>query len=150
MGPLRHAALAAGSAVAFLIATRDFTASMLVLASGTLIDADHIVDYVASEGFRLDSGALRSGAYFRKRGRALVLLHSYEIIAVAVGLVWSQRGPVKALGLLAGALPHLAADILTYRFDPACYSLAYRAAHGFRLSAFRPQAPGGPCEETHP
>ncbi|HTV74556.1 MAG TPA: hypothetical protein VME66_12745 [Candidatus Acidoferrales bacterium] len=105
--------------------------------AGSLIDVDHLLDYVLAEGPRLRWNALASGSYFRKRGKALVLLHSYECVILA-GVILVRFGQYDAAwGVVCGALTHLFSDVVYYRFTPLCYSLTYRLVRGFRLEAFK-------------
>lgn len=140
MGPAAHAGIAAltGAAVALCGGVE---AGLTAFAAGTLIDADHLIDYVAAEGWHFDLGVMLSGSYFRKASRAYVLLHSYELVVLSsLGCVVSGH-PLFALGLAAGALTHLGSDILYYRFTPLAYSTVYRAVHGFGLDAFKRRSP---------
>jgi len=139
MGPIGHALISAPIAAAVWAATGDPAAGAAAFIAGTCIDADHLVDYVSVEGFHFDLDAIRSGRYFKESGRALVLLHSYEVIVAAslIALRWS--GPVAA-AILLGAAAHLVTDLLFYRFRPACYSLLYRLKTRFALASFRASA----------
>lgn len=137
MGPLAHIAVAGGAAAAVYVVGGGTAGAAAALLTGTLIDADHIVDYVLAEGCRLRIESLRSGAYFRKAGRALVLLHSYELVILA-SIACAALGRVDiGLGIAFGALTHLGSDVAYYRFTPLAYSTVYRYRHGFRLESFK-------------
>jgi hypothetical protein len=137
MGPGRHMLIGGVTGAALLASGRGPEASLAAFLAGSLIDADHILDYVLGEGFVLRWRSLTSGAYFRKRGKALVLLHSYECVILAGGLLIRFGQVDVALGIVAGAMTHLLSDVLYYGFTPLCYSLTYRMVHGFRLDAFK-------------
>jgi hypothetical protein len=122
-----------------------------VAAGGFLIDVDHVVDYVVFER----AGRLTPGAFLRhyvegRTRRVVLVLHSYEIVALLGLMAWWTQADVL-LGYLAGALMHLALDLvfngrLTPRSITAFYSFAYRASHRFdarRLLAHPRLAPAG-------
>jgi hypothetical protein len=107
-----------------------------IAAGGFLIDVDHAVDYVLVERQR----DLRPGAFLRyyvegRVRRTVLVLHSYELFALLIGLGWWLESPAL-IGYLLGALLHLGLDIVfngeqTPRSIAAFYSFAYRAAHRF-------------------
>ncbi len=122
-----------------------------IAAGGFAIDVDHMVDYVIFERAR----ALTPGAFLRhyvegRARRAVLLLHSYELLALLGLMAWWTQA-VVLLGYLVGALMHLALDLvfngrLTPHSITAFYSFAYRAAHRFdarRLLGHPRLAPAG-------
>jgi hypothetical protein len=137
MGPVAHTAVAALTAAAFVAAHAPPEGAVAAFCAGTLIDADHLVDYLLVEGPRFDLTSLRTGAYFRKAGRALVLLHSYELVIAGAFAAAVCGYPWMSAGIMAGAATHLVCDVCYYRFDPRCYSLVYRMLRGFALDAFK-------------
>jgi hypothetical protein len=137
MGPGRHALIGALTGGAVLALGHGVSGAIAAAAVGTLIDADHLLDYVLSEGLTLRWSALSSGSYFRKRGKALVLLHSYECVILAGALLVRFGQFDVAWGVVCGALTHLFSDIIYYGFTPLCYSLTYRLVNGFKLEAFK-------------
>jgi membrane-bound metal-dependent hydrolase YbcI (DUF457 family) len=137
MGPLRHVLIGGLTGAALYAGGCGAQAGVAALLAGSLIDADHVLDYVLGEGFVLRWHSLTSGSYFRKRGKALVLLHSYECVILA-GVLLIRFGHFDvAVGVVAGAMTHLLSDVFYYGFTPLCYSLTYRLVHGFRLDAFK-------------
>lgn len=126
--------LAACGAAAAL--TESWPAVAGVAAGGFLIDVDHAVDYVVFDGQR----DLRPGAFLRHYvdgdvQRVVLLLHSYELLAILAVAGW-WTGWVALWGYLAGAVMHLALDMI---FNGGLlpgnvvgfYSFAYRARRGF-------------------
>jgi len=122
-----------------------------VAAGGFLIDLDHVVDYVVFE----DRRALTPGAFLRhyvegRMRRTVLMLHSYELVALLGLLAWWTES-VTLFGYLGGAVMHLVLDLIwNGRLTPhsivAFYSFAYRAAHHFDGQQLlgRPNfAPGG-------
>ena len=142
MGPIAHAAISAPLSVAVWAVTGDIAAGAATFIAGTLIDADHLVDYIAARGLRFDLRSIRTGSYFKETGRALVPLHSYEVVILVTLLAALGFGQALALGIAVGAGVHLACDLAFYRFSPLCYSLAYRLGTSFSLRSFRPISRG--------
>jgi hypothetical protein len=137
MGPVRHALLSAAVGTVLVPLTHDPRVFWAAVIAGTLIDVDHALDYVLVHGLRLDLNALRTGSYFARSGRVIVLLHSYEL-AIAAGLFTAWfAGWRLGVGVAAGALVHLAWDVGHYGLRPAAYSLAFRLTHEFRASALK-------------
>ena len=104
------------------------------LLSSLLIDVDHIVDYLRTVGPHWDTGALTTGSYFASSGRAMVLLHSWElaVVMVVIGLIVGDRKyGVPLLGLGVGMIGHLFVDQITYNQPWAAYFLVVRWLHGF-------------------
>jgi hypothetical protein len=137
LGPLRHAAIGAATAAAVYALGGRAEGAGGAFLSGVLIDADHLLDYYLAEGTALDLESLSKGLYFRKAGRALVLLHGYEL-AILMWIVLRAAGrPRLGAGICAGAMTHLLSDIRYYRFSLLAYSLIYRGMNGFRLGAMK-------------
>jgi hypothetical protein len=98
----------------------------VVLATGVLIDLDHLVDL----------------ALVRRVGqrRWIVLpLHGWELVGV-LALEGFRVGGSRVARLAAvGLFTHLLLDLATNRVArPAFYSLLYRGWHGFRADRLRP------------
>ena len=104
---------------------------LAVLATGVLIDADHLIDYLL----------------FRQAGRrrwVVLPLHGWEyglalLLSDRLGR-WSGLARAAALGLIL----HLLLDLATNRpADPALYSVVYRLHHRFAAARLRPGGGGG-------
>jgi hypothetical protein len=117
-------------------------------AGGFLIDVDHMVDYVLFERQR----DLRPGAFLRyylsgRAERVVLMLHSYELLALLAVLAWITR--VDWLwGWVFGMLLHLPLDVIfNGKFASGgmlhFYSFIVRARAGFRAAHFtdRPVVP---------
>jgi hypothetical protein len=137
MGPLGHALVSAPLAGAVWSVTGSADAAAATFLSGTLIDVDHLVDYVLAHGWKVDLASVKSGSYFRDAGRAFVLLHSYELVLGMAAVAGARFGWPIGFGIGLGALAHLIIDVVFYRFTPLCYSLIYRLGTGFELASFR-------------
>jgi hypothetical protein len=119
------------------------------LAAGAfLIDVDHAVDYVLFERQR----DLRPGSFLRyylggRVQRAVLVLHSYELLALCAGLAW-LTGAAWLWGWVFGMLLHLPLDIVfNGKFASgglvSFYSFIVRARAGFQIRRFvdRPARP---------
>jgi hypothetical protein len=117
-------------------------------AGGFLIDVDHMIDYVLLERQR----DLRPGSFLRyylggKVERAVLVLHSYELLALLAGISW-LTGAEWLWGWVFGMMLHLPLDILfNGKFASggfvSFYSFIVRARAGFRIRRFadRPVRP---------
>lgn len=110
-------------------------------AGGFLIDVDHAVDYVLFERQR----DLRPGSFLRyylegKVQRVVLLLHSYELLALLATGAW-LTGADWLWGWVLGMLLHLPLDIIfNGKFASGglvhFYSFIVRARAGFRTDRF--------------
>jgi hypothetical protein len=134
-GHLVTTALACG-AVHALTGSTALTAG--VAAGGFLVDLDHVVDYVLFEARRDLRPAAFLRYYMEQRTRRLVLLlHSYELLALLALLAWMANSEALWGYVLGVAGLHLPLDIvfngrvLSRNLVPF-YSFAYRWRSGFR------------------
>jgi hypothetical protein len=108
-----------------------------IAMGGFLIDLDHVLDYVAFEGRR----DLRPAAFLKyyteqRTQRLVLLLHSYEMLALLIGLAW-VTGWTWLWGYVVGMAFHLPLDIvfngqvLSRNLVPF-YSFTVRWRAGFR------------------
>jgi len=136
MSPGGHLITTAAVCAVTQTLTGDVSLTAGVAAGGFLIDVDHVIDYVLFE----DQRTLTPGAFLRhyvegRARRAVLLLHSYELVALLAWLAWCTPSTL-IVGYLGGTAMHLVLDLLwngrlTPRSIVAFYSLAYRAAHRF-------------------
>jgi hypothetical protein len=114
-------------------------------AGGILIDVDHVIDYVLFERQR----DLRPTAFLRyylsgRAERVVLMLHSYELLAVLTALAWFTR--VDWLwGWVFGMLLHLPLDVIfNGKFASGglvhFYSFIVRARAGFLADRFTDRA----------
>ena len=112
-----------------------------LFAGGFLIDVDHIFDYVVFEGQR----DLRPSAFLKhylegRVRRVVLVLHSYELLALLIVTAWLANG--EALwGYVLGMALHLPLDIVwNGRLVPGglvhFYSFAVRWRAGFAAARF--------------
>lgn len=138
MGPGAHGAMSLGLGSLIWSTTGSFSAGAICCLAGTAIDADHLLDYVLSEGPSFRPEAIASGSYFRRSGRAIVFLHSYELVLLGAAALCLKGRRSYAAALLVGALAHIASDAAFYGFTPLCYSLVYRIRNRFSVASFKP------------
>jgi hypothetical protein len=138
MMPGAHLLTAVGLGGAAYLATGSIPAGIGCFTGGFLIDVDHYFDYlfIEKQWHRpMPQSFLRY--YFDFQPTRLVLpLHSWELLTLMIiaGIVFSMPW---LIAYVVGALMHLFFDILingehALKQPVKFYSLAYRAAHGFR------------------
>ena len=114
-------------------------------AGGFLIDVDHVIDYVLFERQR----DLRPGSFLRyyvngRARRVVLLLHSYELLALLAAIAWLTR--IEWLwGWVFGMLLHLPLDVIfNGKFASGglvhFYSFIVRARAGFLADRFTDRA----------
>jgi hypothetical protein len=151
MSPGGHLVTTAVAGAAIYASTGSTALLAGFAAGGFLIDVDHAVDYILFERQR----DLRPGAFLRyylsgNVRRVVLLLHSYEVLAVLALLAWGTNW-AALWGYLLGAAVHLPLDIvfngrLHARSLVPFYSFAYRCRRGFRaaeLIGLTPTRPAG-------
>ncbi|MGH7389131.1 MAG: hypothetical protein ACREM3_06670 [Candidatus Rokuibacteriota bacterium] len=136
MSPGGHLLTTAAACVSAAVTTGSPGITAGIALGGFLIDVDHAIDYVLFEGQR----DLRPAAFLRyymegRARRAVLVLHSYELLAVLAWLAWSLDAAPLA-GYVFGAVMHLGLDLryngeYTPRSIAAFYSFGYRLAHRF-------------------
>ena len=129
MGPLGHTVVSLGIGAGVWGATGSALAVPASMATGVLIDADHVLDSYIT--------------YVKKdRRRVFVLFHAWEYailgLAMVIG-VWQHS--VLLAGVL-GYLGHLVGDQIANRpTHPLAYSIIYRMRSGFERSRLFQEAP---------
>jgi hypothetical protein len=148
VSPGGHLVTTAVACAAVYAGTESTALTAGLAAGGFLIDVDHAVDYVLFERQR----DLRPGSFLRyylggQVKRAVLVLHSYELLAVLAGVAW-LTGVEWLWGWVFGVLLHLPLDIVfNGKFASgglvSFYSFTVRARAGFRIERFmdRPARP---------
>jgi hypothetical protein len=123
-----------------------------LFAGGFLIDLDHVFDYVVFERQR----DLRPRAFMRhylegRVQRVVLVLHSYELMALLAWLAWLENS-VWLWGYVLGMALHLPLDVIwNGRLVPGglChfYSFAVRWRAGFRAAHFADPGRLAPLDE---
>ena len=137
MGPLGHTVVSAGIGVSVWAATGSAPALPAAIATGVLVDADHVLDFYY--------------LYVKKdRRRIFVLLHGWEYSVVALALVLGVWYHPALLAGVLGHLGHLAGDqARNSPAHPLAYSIAYRAGSRFRRAGLFPEPPATLSEALH-
>jgi hypothetical protein len=151
MSPGGHLVTTAIAGAAVYAATGSIPLVAGLAAGGFLIDVDHALDYVVFERQR----DLRPSAFLRyylsgRTQRVVLLLHSYELVALLALAAWATAS-VPLWGYLLGVALHLPLDIaFNGRFHARSlvpfYSFVYRCRLGFRsadLIGLTPMRPAG-------
>ena len=103
-------------------------------AAAVLVDADHVLDYLLSNGRFQGFGHLFR---FCRAGRLKyipLVAHSYELWLAGLFLLPGLAPPWLAQGILIGWLYHLLLDQLFNPAKPWVYFFGYRLALGFDKS----------------
>lgn len=146
MSPGGHLITTAVACAAVYAGTESVALTAGLAAGGFLIDVDHAVDYVLFERQR----DLRPSSFLRyylggKVQRAVLVLHSYELLGLLAALAWLTN--VEWLwGWVFGMLLHLPLDVVfNGKFASGglihFYSFVVRARAGFRIARFADRRP---------
>ena len=106
------------------------------LLGGTLIDVDHVADFVAERGGWEGREAFERHFYDNRMRRLVLVLHGFDLL-LAAGLLLLWRGAHAALaaglwGAWLGGTVHLLCDWWWNPLRPGGYFFLYRARYGFR------------------
>lgn len=143
MGPLGHSAISAIAATGVYTVTDSWASALLCFASGTLVDLDHILDYllnIGTRGFSLKAvhaASMETGASRGERGmrRFYLIFHSAELLIGALCALFFVRTPLL-IGFVVGYGLHLVVDWVTNPVIPQTYFILWRASIGFRSNRF--------------
>lgn len=128
--PRVHLVISLGLAALQLWRTRRLIPTVAPLASGFLVDADHLVDH-----------GLRNSSLGRGGERLVLALHGWEYL---LPLGWLESKLLRSrsgYGLTLGLLVHLVVDHLTNDANsPLTYFVLYRASRGFAGRFFAGEA----------
>jgi hypothetical protein len=141
VSPGGHLVTTTAACAAVYAGTGSAALSAGLFAGGFLIDVDHVFDYVVFERQR----DLRASRFMRhymegRVQRVVLLLHSYELMALLAWLAWTSHS-VWLCGYVLGMALHLPLDIIwNGRLVPGglghFYSFAVRWRAGFRAAHF--------------
>ena len=131
MNPFAHIAISTALGGALWFALKSIPAALACLAAGVLVDLDHVLDYIYNFGWRPRARHFMRTFKHDVLRRIVVFLHSWELAPLAVLAVWWSGWHPVGIGLLAGALAHLALDQIFNRHSPLAYFITYRIYHRF-------------------
>ncbi|HUM16957.1 MAG TPA: hypothetical protein VL086_14780 [Candidatus Nitrosotalea sp.] len=145
MSPGGHLVTTAAACAVIYAGTGSPALTAGLAAGGFLIDVDHVVDYVLFERQR----DLRPAAFLKhylggQVQRAVLVLHSYELLVLLAALAW-MTGIEWLWGWVFGMLLHLPLDVIfNGKFASGglahFYSFIVRARAGFRIDRFADRA----------
>lgn len=125
MRPIYHVAISGALALAQWRLSGDRRAAAWTLLSGTLIDLDHLPDYVLNAR--------------REDIRLTFVLHSWELWAAVAAVAWARGGRRAAVAAVGSPVLHLLLDVWGNRVPPRFFSFVWRARRGFSVRAIRPK-----------
>ena len=129
MRPLQHLAYSTAAASVLLITTKNLKIAMGCVASGVLVDLDHLIEYRNYCGTQWDWEEFSSGIYFDKKGTFKLIFHSWEAACVLWSIVLSRDGIRKRsllYGIAAGYTLHLILDQIGNNLNKMGYFELYR------------------------
>ena len=99
---------------------------------GTLIDLDHIIDYIYAHGKKWDWKKINAAHHERHSGKLYVPLHSYELLLIFFLLTLDPSLTPWRVGITLSLLAHFLCDQF---FNPrrkfSTYFLIHRIIHKF-------------------
>ena len=121
MKPHSHAAVSVAIGGAVWGSTQSPYAMVSAVATGLLVDLDHLVEYYW---------------WFVKgdRSRVFFFLHSYELLAPGVLAIYLSGWDPMVIGVMCAFLGHLLSDQLVNPIKRLGYFWTYRSLKGFRRS----------------
>ena len=133
MRPVYHILASASVAAVVYRLSGSVVASGASLATGVLIDLDHLVDYFKARGPQFDWQYFMGGEYFSDNGQIIVPMHSIELLLVLAALT-PLLGQVTTLGMAVSFCLHLLMDLWVYPLHPLTYSFIFRWLNRFDLT----------------
>lgn len=143
----RHLALSAGISALLYRLTQNRRAAVSSFLAGVFWDLDHVADYMIQYGIPWNLGVFFRRFYKREIPRVVLLLHSWEIVALMVGFTGLRicsfyRGknqgtsattkvPWALVGTVVGAVSHLLSDQIVNKPRPRAYFFVSRLRSGF-------------------
>lgn len=120
---------------AFYALTRSWGLAVSSFLSGTLVDADHLLDFWREYGLRADLRRIFAVCHGHRLRRAVLFLHAWEwFFAGLLAARLTEWNPVVS-GTAIGLGFHLVLDQVANRPEPAGYWFFWRLRRGFSLAA---------------
>ena len=129
MRPLQHLAYSTAAASVLLLTTKSPKIAMGCVASGVLVDLDHLIEYKNYCGNHWGWEEFSTGVYFDKKGTVKVIFHSWEAASVLWSIVLARDGIRKKsllYGVAAGYTLHLILDQIGNHLNKMGYFELYR------------------------
>lgn len=110
MRTVGHIITSAGVAGASYLRYRSKPAAIATFLAGTLIDLDHLVDYVRAHGWKPNWSRFSEASHEKYSGKLYVPLHSYELLALFFLFFRGEKRQPYRVGITASVLTHLLLD----------------------------------------
>jgi len=141
MQPTSHIILSGAVSGILCAATGSPVLAATSFLAGFLIDADHIVDYVAEYGLHFDRRFFFESFHVGRYRKIRIVLHAWEWLAVILGIAWLTGWNDPVSGIAAGMTHHMIADQLTNEPAPLAYFLIWRVKTRFCYRLAFPNKP---------
>jgi hypothetical protein len=130
--PLAHAVTSGVISACVGLYFKSAACAAISLASGTLIDIDHLLDYFAGHPFTVRFKDIYEACEETRMKKLYLVLHSYEIVIMLWVLIYafSLSNAWKALAI--GLTQHLIFDQMTNDVNSMIYFFSYRLMNDFR------------------
>jgi hypothetical protein len=143
MSPGRHAVASAavGAGIGFI--WRDPVAAMAAVLAGTLIDADHLLDYFLNHAGRFTVYRFVTFCNQYRLRKFYLLAHSLDLIIPAVVAAFMFPSPLWVRGAAGAVALHMAMDLYGNGLYIKAYFLSWRILAGFdfrRAVAWLPES----------
>ncbi len=145
MQPGAHVAVSSAMSGAIYWATGSVPMAVSCLASGVLIDLDHVLDFCLISGEKFTPGRFMRWCNDMEWDRIYLFLHSVELFLLYALFVHFNRTDI-AVGVLLGAGVHLALDQIfnrevrpEYYLSSYFYFLIFRVRCGFLRTGLCPR-----------
>jgi len=133
VSPEKHALASAGSGLLFYAITGSSTFALLTVASGILLDIDHLPEYLIKNGLRKTVSSFLTDEMHLTDNRTVLLFHGFDLVLVVTLILVKMGYALGALAFGLGAFVHL---LLDQAGNPIrtkwAFFLAYRMAKGFK------------------
>lgn len=131
-----HFVVTSVCALLVYLMTKNMRYAVIFIATGLLVDLDHLIDYGLFFKHRFNLRAFLNCLYL-KSGRIYLFMHSWELVCLILATsVFS--GSLSLFVLTLSLALHMAIDNLQ-RKDPMFYFFVYRAAKRFEAETLLPE-----------
>ncbi len=130
MIPQYHFLISFFLALIFLWFTKSLMGSLIVLASGSLLDLDHLFDFWLYKGKIVIDREILEGFYVNFN-KIPVVLHSIELLIPLWIFGYFSGYYLFSVAISLGFISHLILDFLSYELYLPAYSFLYRLSVDF-------------------
>jgi hypothetical protein len=126
-----HVVFSAVISASLYAATDSWQPAAASLASGILIDLDHVIDYAVEYGPPLDLKRFLRLVYEARYKYVFYIFHAWEWFILGTAAAWATGWNVYSAGLLIGYGLHLALDQIGNKGSTWTYFMLWRWKQGF-------------------